>query len=323
MNSVIRHCAAAVLLLIPLAANAQAVGASFPVRPVRLVLPYSAGASTDILGRFLAAWLNGHWGQPVVVENKPGGGETIGVALVAKSTPDGYTLLMGTNSIAAQTVLIKDVPYDPLRDLSSISMLSRNGYMLIVSTNVPVNTFAELVAYAKANPGKLNYAAAGNESLLTFESFRQRFGLNIVPVGYKGGGPAFAAVMAGEAQMYFGAFNQARQAATTGKGRVLLFTGKSRHPLMPAVATSSEVGYPDFDPSYFLSLHGPTGIPAPVIRQINADMGIFLEDPTTRERFQSLGWQAAHSTPEELDRAMKAAYARAIELAAKVGLKPE
>ena len=320
-------CARAPLLVLALLAavdaGAQTTANTFPTRPVHLVLPYAPGASTDILGRFMGAWLATRWGQPVVVENKPGGGETIGAAQVVRSAPDGHTLLLGTSSLPVQRVLMKDVPYDPLKDLCSISMLSQNGYLVIVSSTVPVKSFDELLAYARANPGKLNYAAAGNESLLTFESFRRRFGVDIVPVGYKGGGPSFTALMAGEVQLYFGAYNQASQAEAAGRGRTLLFTGRSRHAQMPAVPTSREAGYADFEPGYFLSLHGPAGIPGPVVSRINADIGQFLVDDATRQRFQSLGWQVSHSTPEELDRAMQAANARAVDIAAKIGLKPE
>ena len=297
--------------------------APYPSRPVHLIIPYAPGGSTDVLGRFMSASLEERWKQPLIVENKPGASATIGNQYAAKAPADGYTLLLSTSSLATGPIFIKNVPYDPFKDFSSISLLSENGYFVLVSSALPVKNFAEFIAYAKANPGKLNYGAGGSETVLTTEDFKARFDLDLTQVMYKGGGPASIAFGSGEVQMIFGGSQDSQRWDAAGKSRTLLYTGRTRHPQLSAVPVGGDLGYPDYDSTYFLSFHGPAGLAVPVIRKVNDDLREFLKEPATVERFKTLGWAASPSSPEELTAAMRNAYVRAKTIAAKVGMKPE
>lgn len=275
---------------------------AWPARPVTLVVPYPPGNAADISGRILLEPLSTEIGQRLVIDNRAGASGIMGSAAVARSAPNGYTLLLTSNSpIASGPWVTKNVPYVVERDFTPIAGVARGALVLLAASDVPVSTTAEFVAYVKANPGKLNQ---GNNSSVSFqtEDLFNRLGISLERIPYKGGPAAIQAVMANEVQFYTSAPQDVLQLASQGRVRILAYTEKQRHPLLSEVPTTFESAPAagDYEARFWFALIGPGGMSAPLVNFINAEMLEFVRTPEVRERLASLGLKTYNSTPDDV-----------------------
>jgi tripartite-type tricarboxylate transporter receptor subunit TctC len=285
-----------------LSALAQAPAAPYPSRPVKLVIPFPPGGPLDIIGRAIAQKLTESWGQSVVVDNRPGAGGNIGADIVAKSAPDGYTILMGALSThAVNPTLYAKMPYDAVRDFAPITLVAVTPNVLVVNASLPVATAKEFIAYAKANSGKLAFGSGSNGSAghLAGELFKVETGTDITHVPYKGGAPATQALLAGDTQFMFDNLANAMPQVKAGKLRALAVTTAQRSKLAPDLPTMAEAGLPGFDISTWFGLLAPAGTPKDVIAKWNADVAKILNSPEMRERLTAQGADPAPTTPEQ------------------------
>lgn len=294
------------LLLIAFASVAQAQ-APFPARAVKLVVAFPPGGSTDITARVLAARLAEKWGQPVVVENRPGAGANLGTALVAKSPPDGYTLLLATTALSISPSVFKAPGYDALRDLAPVTMVSTIANVLVVNPEVPARTIGEFIAYIKANPGKLNFSAPGASSgqRMTFEMIKQATGSDIVMVPYAGGAPALQAVLAGQVQAMIVNVVEATAHVRSGKLRALAVTTAKRAAMLPEVPTLAETVAPQIDTFVWQALLAPAGTAPAIVQQIQRDTAAVLALPDVRDRLAGMGMEIVPGSPEVLARFLR------------------
>ena len=292
-------CAAALTsLCLPSAAlHAQ----SFPTKPIRVIVPYPPGGGVDIMARTVAAKLPERLGQQVFVDNRPGGGTVIGTELVARAAPDGYTLLMANIAFGANPALQKKLPYDTEKDLIPVCLVALLPSFLVVHPSLPTKTVREFVALAKARPGALSYASAGNGSLLhlTMERFKYAAGLNIVHVPYKGAAPALTDVLGGQLAIMFIPGPPALGHIKAGKLRPLGVTSAQRLALMPQVPTIAESGYPDFEIYDWEGILAPAGTPAAVIAKLNAEINRIVTAPETKQYIADQSANAIGGTSAE------------------------
>jgi tripartite-type tricarboxylate transporter receptor subunit TctC len=276
--------------------------ATYPNRPVKLVIPFPPGGPLDIIGRLIAQKATEDWGQSVVVDNRPGAGGNIGADLVAKAPPDGYTIVMGALSThAVNPSLYAKMPYDAVKDFAPISLVAITPNVLVVNASLPVSSAKEFVAYAKANSGKLSFGSGSNGSAghLAGELFKVDTGTDIVHVPYKGGAPATQALLAGDTQFMFDNLANAMPQVKAGKLRALAVTTAERSKLAPELPTMAEAGLSGFDISTWFGLLAPAGTPRDVIAKWNAEVVKILNSPDMRERLTAQGAEAAPTTPEQ------------------------
>jgi len=274
----------------------------FPSKPIKLVIPFPPGGSLDNIGRLIAQKLSEAWGQQVVVENKPGAGGNIGADAVAKSPPDGYTVVMGALSThAVNPSLYKSMPYDAVKDFAPISNVAITPNVLIVSAKSPIHTLPELIAYAKANPGKTNFGSGSNGSAghLAGELFKIETGTDVMHIPYKGGAPALQALLAGDTQFMFDNLANAMAQVKGGTVRPIAVTTAQRSKLAPELPTMAEAGMPGFDISTWFGLLAPAGTPPDVIAKWNAEVVKALNSPDVREKMLAQGAEPAPTTPAE------------------------
>jgi len=297
----IRRVAAAALAVLALVATGEAgAQAPFPSRNARLVVPFPPGGPLDAVGRAIAQKLTEAWGQSVVVDNRPGAGGNIGADLVAKSAPDGYTVVMGALSThAVNPSLYPSMPYDAVKDFAPITLVAVTPNVLVVNPSLPVNSVQELVAYAKARPGKLSFGSGSNGSAghLAGELFKVDAGIDMVHIPFKGGAPATQALLAGDTQLMFDNLANAMPQVRAGKLRALAVTTAERSRLAPDLPTMAEAGLPGFDISTWFGLLAPAGTPPDVVARWNADVTRILAAPDMRERLAAQGAEAAPTTP--------------------------
>jgi tripartite-type tricarboxylate transporter receptor subunit TctC len=279
-----------------------AAAQSFPSQPVHIVVPFPPGGSADVLARILQPKLAELWSQPVLVENKPGASANIGAAHVAKSAPDGTTMLLGTPALAVSAAVYTKLTYDAQRDLAPVAMLSVFPSVLVVHPSVPAKTPQELVQYAKANPGKLNFASAGNLSAIrfAFEHLAQITGMKAVHVPYKGSAPSAQAMISGESHTMMMTLVDALPHLKSGRLRALAATTINRIPDMPELPTLAETLAPGFDYIIWHGLFVPASTPADVVAKLNRDVNAVLRQPDVRERLTGLGMDVRPGTPESL-----------------------
>ena len=289
--------AAALLPALASSAHAQA----YPSRPVRFVVPYVPGGGVDFVGRAVAQKLSQAWNHPVVVENKPGAGTNIGSEMVAKSPPDGYTLLVAGVPNSVNMTLFKNLPYDVEKDFAPVVRLSTAPNILVVHPSVPARSVKELIALAKSRPGQLTYASAGHGSSnhLSGELFRIMGNVNIVHVPYKGGGAAITDLLAGQVTMYFGTTPSTAPHVLGGKLRALGVTGANRSKILPDVPTIAEAGLPGYEQSAWQGLLAPAGTPEAIVTKLNTDIMHVLRARDLVERFAAQGVDVVGSTPAE------------------------
>ena len=289
-----------------LTAGAAAVSAEdYPVRPVHLVVPVPAGGGTDAIARHIARGLEQRLGQPVVVENRPGQGTSVGAAYVAKAAPDGYTLLMATSStLAINPSIYKNLSYDPARDFSPIRLVAAVPFVLIVHPTLPVESVADLVRLAAAHPGELSYASggAGAPHHVYMELFKSMTELDIRHVPYRGGAPAFTDVLAGHVPIMFADAAQALELIRTGRVRALAVTTGQRLDTLPEVPTMHEAGVTNYEANAWQCVVAPAGTPDAIIAKLNAALTEVMAATETRSHFLALGMQPLSSTPAELGR---------------------
>ena len=291
--------AAAVLVCLPLIAGAQAD--AFPAKAIRIVVPFPPGGATDAAARLVALKMSEHWGQPVVIDNKAGAGGNVGSDIVAKSAPDGYTLVMGvTGSHAINTSLYSRMPYDPMVDFVAISQVAVVPNVLVVHPSVPAKNLAELVALAKKEPGKLNYASLGNGTAahLGMEMLKTEAGIDITHVPYKGSAPAVSDLLGGQVQMMVDGLPSALPHVKAGKLRAIALTSLHRAPSLPDLPTIAET-YPGFYADAWSGLFAPKGTPQPVVDKLSAEVQRILKLPDVREKLMALGAEPVGSTQAE------------------------
>ena len=295
-----RICLVAVVAVLGAAcAHAQ----TYPSKPIRFVLPFPPGGGTDALARILSPRLSERLGQSIVIDNRPGAAGNISADIVAKSAPDGYTLLMGFSTVLTTSKsLYAKLPFDPERDLVPITQLATAQYILVVHPSVAAKSIVELIALARAKPGTLNYASSGvgGPLHLSAELFKARAGIDLVHVAYKGGGPAASAVLAGETQVLFGSVASSLQHIRTGRLRALAVTGSRRSPLAPELPTIAESGFPGFNVTAWDSLLAPRGTAPEVVTKIHAEVVQVLKLPEIRELINTVGYEPTGTTPAEL-----------------------
>jgi len=297
-----------------------AAGQTFPTKPARLVVPFPPGGPLDAVGRLIAQQLTERWGQSVVVENKPGAGGNIGADFVAKSTPDGYTVVMGALSThAVNPSLYARMPYDARKDFAPITRVAITPNVLVVNPAVlPVNSVRELIAHAKANPGKLSFGSGstGSAGHLAGELLKVDAGIDMVHVPYKGAAPAMQALLAGDTQLMFDNLANAMAQVKAGKLCALAVTTAERSKLAPELPTMAEAGAPGFDISTWFGLFAPAGTPPDVVAKWNADVTRILEAPEMRERLLAQGAEPAPDSPQDFARFVEgelAKYARIVK----------
>ena len=274
--------------------------AGFPDRAIHIVVPYSAGGSTDIAARIVAESLTKQIGAAVIIENRPGASGFIGAGLVARAKPDGYTLLFAGNGIATAPSM-KEVTFDIRKDLTPISRIVASQFSILVNPKLPVNTLQELLAYAKANPGKLNFACSGAMTAAHFalEGFRQAAGLDFVTIQFAGNAPAVAAMLAGEPLAGIDAAFSAKGAVSSGMLRALAVTGAKRSPLLPDVPTASEAGVPGYVGGFSLVMLAPGGTPKTVVDKIYQAIVASLKDQAVMSQLEGQGMEPVGNSPEE------------------------
>lgn len=276
--------------------------AAYPEKPVHLVVPLAPGGTTDIIARLLGDKMQQHLGQPIVIENRPGAGGTIASNYVANSTPDGYTILMGTiGTMAVAPAMYGSLPYDPEDAFSSISLVSTGQFVVAVNPQVEAHTLSELLELARKNPGKINYGSAGNGSTLHLgmEMLKQQAGVNIVHVPYKGSGPMVAALVGGEVQVGMPDIPSALNFIEAGRLRPLAVTGAERAGFGPEVPTLSESGFDGFNVSVWLGLVAPKGTPSDVIDVLNKAVHAALADEALSKKLIELDSHPKPTSPEE------------------------
>ena len=294
-------------LALGLAPCIETLAQDYPARPVRIVVPYAPGGSTDILTRILSVKLTGRLGQSVVVDNRGGGNGIIGTEIVAHSPADGYTLLMVTNGQTINVGLHPNLPVDLERDLMPVVNVAEMPNLIVVHPSLPVKTLRNLIDLAKARPGSLSYSHAGVGSAqhLAGEYFKLVAKVNIVAVPYKGGGPAVADAIAGAVEMVVAGVPVVSQYIAAGRLRALAATSLKRSALLPDVPTVAESGYPGFNAIFWIALIAPRGVPPAIVQRLNADLNAVLHDPEIEKQFSVQGASAVGGSPAELGAYMK------------------
>jgi tripartite-type tricarboxylate transporter receptor subunit TctC len=308
-TSMLRRAISAVAgLLALIGASGFAIAADYPTRPVTVVVGFPPGGPSDVLARVVAKKLSELLGQPFVIDNRPGAGGNVAGEVVAHATPDGYTLLMGNNSILATNAsLYKKIDFDPEKDFAPISLVGTQGSVLVVNPNVPAHSMAELIALAKANPGKLNFASSGYGAAahLAGELFKAEAHIDIVHVPYKGAAAALQDVIAGQDQMMFATIASVIGHIKGGLVRPLAVTELKRNPILPDVPTIDELGLRGFDATTWHGLVAPAGTPPEIIDKLHHATVEALNDPEVRQSLGALGVDIVGDTPEEFSAYIK------------------
>lgn len=314
----------AILATLMLCAAATAAAQSYPTRPIRMLVGFPPGGSTDLAARALGDKLSQALGQPIVVENRAGASGNIAAEAVARSAPDGYMLYMAPTSFATAPAFFSKLPWDPVKDFTPVSLVATVPIIAVTHPSVPAKTVKELVAYSKANPGKLNMASPGATTLtrLTGERFKQIAGIEWVTVHYKGGAPAMQDMIAGTAQIMFANISDVITQVKAGKLNAIAVTTPNRSSAVPDVPTFAESGYPEYAFMTWQAVVGPAGMPGPVVQRLNSEIVRIMATPEIKERFASFGTDAASSTPEELGKFLAAEVEKIAAVARSVGEKP-
>lgn len=305
---------------------ATAHGQAYPAKPIRIVVPFPAGGTTDILAREVANKLTQTLGQSVVVDNRPGAGGNIGAELVAKSPADGYTFLMGTvGTHAINASLYSKMPYDHLRDFAPVILVAGVPNVLEVNPSVPVNSVQELIAYAKANPGKLNFASSGSGTSihLAGELFKVMTGVQMSHVPYKGSAPALADLAGGQVQLMFDNLPSSLQLIKGGKLRALAVTSAQRSGALPDLPTVAEAGLPGFEATSWFGLLAPAGTPPDVIARVNAEVSKWLSSPEGKEKLAAQGAIAVGGSADDFSRHIAAETTKWQKVVKESGAKVE
>ena len=312
---------AAFLCVLPAVSHAQ----GYPAKPIKIIVPFAVGGIADTFSRVIAQKVQESWGQPVVVENKPGAGGNIGADLVAKSPPDGYTLVMGSiGTHAVNPHLVKSMPYDAQKDFVPIAHVLEAEGLLVVNPTLPVKTIPELIAHLKSNPGKLSYASAGvgTASHLAGELFKGMAGVDMAHVPYKGNAPAITDVMGGQTHMIFATMPTVIQQARAGRLRPVAVIGAARTKALPEIPTIAET-LPGFEVGNWVGLFAPAGTPPEVVRRWNAEVQRIMTSAEVQPRLEAEGARFVPSTPESFAAFQRDESARWGKMIREAGIKVE
>jgi tripartite-type tricarboxylate transporter receptor subunit TctC len=304
------------------AGRAQTPPTDFPNRPVRFIVPVAAGGPTDIVGRMLAEKLSKMWGQQVVVENKSGAGTNIGNEYAARSDPDGYTVLFATASLAVNSSLYRSLSYDPIADFAPVSLVTQLPFFMFVPNSSPAHSVMELVALAKAHPGKLTMASPGTGSAphLAAALFMQMAKIEMTHVPYRGAAPAFIDLIPGRVACYFGS-GALLSYVRSGQVRGLATTGPKRDPAAPELPTIKEAGIPGYEVTSWQALFVPAKTPPEIVRKMSGDTSVALADPAIKDKLAQSGYVAGGSSPAELEKLLKSEIAKWSAVIKSVGIK--
>ena len=326
-NRLVNCCVVlAVLGSLSSVSQAQNPAVNYPSKPLRLIIPYAAGGLGDTVGRLAAQHLTTSLGQPVLADNRPGASQAIALELAAKATPDGYTLVLGTQSgLIFATAARKSLPYDPLRDIASISMLFTVPYYLIVHPSLPAKNVQELVGLARANPGKYSFGSigVGSGNHLAMEIFKVRAGIDMVHVPFKGAPQGMLALVAGDLNLTFEGPVTSLPNIRSGKIRALASSGIARTLALPDLPTMAESGLPGFDVVTWFGLSTTGGTPRPIIDRLNREIGEFLKLPSTRARFSDMNLDVVYSTPEAMTARLQSDLPLITKVMRAAGIQPE
>lgn len=300
-----------------------AAAAEWPERPIRLVVAFPPGGSTDMAARVLAERLSDALKQPVIVENKPGASGNIGAELVARAQPDGYTLLMAATSFATAPAFFPNLSWSPTRDFAPVSMVASVPIIVAVNPDLPVKSIAELISHSRRNPGKLIMASPGAATLtrLSGEMFRMQSGIEWTTVHYKGGVPAVQDMLSGIAHVMFANASDVMAYVKAGRLRALAVTTANRSEVVPDLPTVAESGLPGFDVSTWQAVVAPAATPAPIVERLHAEIARIMAQPAVKEKFHSFGTDVAFATPQELGKFLEAEVRKIGAIAEKVGTK--
>jgi tripartite-type tricarboxylate transporter receptor subunit TctC len=296
----------------------------YPTKSIRIVVPFTPGGSNDLLGRVLAQKFTEAWGQPAIIDNRPGGGSTIGIETVVRASPDGHTLLQTSGGIAINVSLYK-LPFDPVKDLAPVALQAQMPYLVAVTPSLPIKSTADLINMAKAQPGKLTFASsgAGTSSHLMGEMFRSHAKVNMLHVAFKGGAPAVSSVISGEVNVIFNVITGTLPHARSGKLRGLSVSSAKRADVAPDIPTVAESGLPGFEVIAWYNTFAPARTPRPIINKINAEINSMLKRPEVREQLLALGVTPVTGTPEALGDYLKFEINRWAKLIKETGIKAE
>lgn len=304
-------------------ATTSAAAQNWPQRPIRFLMSAPAGSSIDVLGRAIADKLATRLGQPVVVEDKPAAGGTVATAEVAHAAPDGYTMLLAFNGPLSFAPLLQKLPYDVGRDLAPVITTTSQPNVLVVNAELPVHNLAELVAYAKAHPGKLNYASVGNgsSSHLCMELFKQLAGIDVVHIPFNGSPPAVTATIKGETQMMFAVMQPLQAQIDAGKLRAIAVTTAKPFPLFPNIPSIAQSGYPGFEVLAWNGVMVPAATPKPIVTRLNSEINAILADPEIVTRMHRLGFDLVGGTPAQFGALVRGETEKWAPVIRKIGLK--
>ncbi|MBI2509751.1 MAG: tripartite tricarboxylate transporter substrate binding protein [Betaproteobacteria bacterium] len=314
-------CIAAALALLLAPGGAQAQG-KYPARPVRLIVPFVPGGGTDIVSRALALKMSDTLGQSVIVDNRPGASGRIGAEIAVKSSPDGYTLIMVSASYAGASALYR-LPYDPVNDITPIVQVGQSAFVVVVNPSVPVKSIKELLSYARANPGKLNYGSTGTGGIthLATELFQLTAGTNMTHVPYKGTGAALTDLLAGQIQLLFGSLPSMVPQVEAGRLRGIAVTTPKRVAALPDMPTVAEAGVP-YEAILWYGLWGPKGLPRNIVSLWNKEANRIIRLPETQARYKKEGLEPAGGPPEQFREVIRKDIARLRDVVNKANIKP-
>ena len=322
MGKLLLKLVAAVLLGLGVASTA--IAQSFPNKPIRLIVPFPPGGPADVLARIIAQKMSEGFGQQVVVDNRPGGNTIIAAELAAKSPADGYTMLMAIDStLTMNPALYTKLPYDPIKDFEPVSLIAVVPAMLVANLNAPFNTVPELIAYSKANPGKVMFGSGTITMQLAGELFNNMTGTKMQNVPYKGGNTTITALMGGEVPVIFEGISTALTNWKAGKVKALGAMGVRRLPQAPELATVAESGVPGYEAQVWQSIVVPAGTPRDVVAKLNTEITRVMKLPDTRERLTAAGIEPTTSTPEELRAFIRSETVKWSKIIKDIGLKIE
>jgi tripartite-type tricarboxylate transporter receptor subunit TctC len=314
-----------IVSLVLLASVAPVAAQTYPSRPITIVVGYPPGATSDLLARTVGEPLAAALGQPILIDNRAGAGGNVAAAYVARAPADGYTLMVGTDAMMTSNIyLYRNAAFDPAKDFAPITNAGANVICLAVNNELPVNSVAELIAYARTNPGKLSFGSSGTASPhhLSGELLRQMAGIDILHVPYKGGGAAANDLLGGHIGMAFLSLSSAVPLLTTGKIKILAVVDKTRYAAMPDIPTIGET-VPGFEMSSWLGFFAPAGLPDPLITRLHDEIARILGTDAVKEKLASLGFSASPSTPTELAAAVKTGLEVRGQLMKSAGIQPE
>ena len=311
---------AAAVPIAPHIAWAQA----YPSRPVRIMVGFAAGGATDIVARIMGQWLSERLGQQFVVENRPGAGTNIATAAVVNAAPDGHTLLMVSPTNAVNATLYDKLSYNFIRDIAPVASIHREPFLVEVDPSVPVKTVPEFIAYAKAHPGQISFASAGNGSVahVTGELFKMMTGVNLVHVPYRGAGPALVDLLGGQVQVMFATMSSSIEYVRGGKLRALAVTTATRSPVLPDIPTVAEF-VPGYESSFWTGVGAPKSTPAEIVDKLNKEINAALADPKMKARFAELGATALSGSPADFGKLLADETEKSAKVVKFAGVKAD